>query len=115
MPTFVVLGGSGFMGKVIVRDLYESDKNNQIIVADYNLDAAKKLAASYQKSNKNSDNNRTSRVKAAFADVTDIKKTVKLLKGASVVINSVQYELNLKVMEAALLARVHYLDLGGLF
>jgi len=105
MPTFVVLGGSGFMGKVIVRDLYESDKNNQIVIADYNLDAAKKLAFSYN----------SSRVKAIFADVTDIKKTAKLLKNASVVINSVQYELNLNVMKTALLAKVHYLDLGGLF
>ena len=88
MPTFVVLGGAGAMGKVIVRDLYESNKNNKIVIADYNLDAAKKLASSYN----------SSRVKAAFADVTDIKATAKLMKSAAVVINSVQYELNLKVM-----------------
>lgn len=109
MPKFVVLGGAGAMGKVIVKDLFFTNKGCNIVIADSNLDAAKKLAAYYQKLYK------TSIVRATFAEVTDIKKTAKLLHGADVVINSVQYELNLKVMEAALLAKVHYIDLGGLF
>ncbi len=109
MPKFVVLGGAGAMGKVIVKDLFLTNKDCNIVIADYNLAEANKLAASYQKKHK------SSRVKAAFADVLDIKKTAQLLKGAAVVINCVQYELNLHVMKAALLAKVHYIDLGGLF
>ncbi len=40
---------------------------------------------------------------------------VRLLAGARVVVNAVQYGFNLAVMDAALEARVPYLDFGGLF
>ncbi|MGI0128777.1 MAG: saccharopine dehydrogenase family protein, partial [Thermoplasmata archaeon] len=40
---------------------------------------------------------------------------VALLQGADVVVNAVQYGFNLTVMDAALGARVPYLDFGGLF
>jgi saccharopine dehydrogenase-like NADP-dependent oxidoreductase len=40
---------------------------------------------------------------------------VRLIAGAAVVVNAVQYTFNLAVMEAARAARVAYLDFGGLF
>ncbi len=40
---------------------------------------------------------------------------VKVLRGHTVVINSTSHHFNLPVMKAALAAKVHYLDLGGLF
>lgn len=102
---YVVLGGAGAMGRITVRDLFETARNSEILIADYNLQNAQKLACSYH----------SPRVKAAFVDVLDLHSTARLLQGAFAVINSVQYEYNLHVMQAALRARTHYLDLGGLF
>lgn len=103
---FVVIGGAGAMGRITVRDLVETcGKNDQVVIADYDLTKAKDLAASYN----------DSRVSAARVDVNDVAGTGKALDGAFCVINSVQYQMNLRVMEAALAARVHYVDLGGLF
>lgn len=93
------------MGRITVRDLFETAGDSEILIADYNLKNAQKLARSY----------RSPRVKAAFVDVLDLQATSRLLRGAFAVINSVQYEYNLHVMQAALRAGVHYLDLGGLF
>ncbi len=93
------------MGRITVRDLFETASDAEILIADYNLESAQKLARSY----------RSPRVKAAFVDVLDLQSTARLLRGAFAVINSVQYEYNLHVMKAALTAGAHYLDLGGLF
>ena len=93
------------MGRIAVRDLFETASDAEILIADYNLESAQKLARSY----------RSPRVKAAFVDVLDLQATSRLLRGAFAVINSVQYEYNLHVMKAALRAGSHYLDLGGLF
>lgn len=102
----VVLGGAGAMGRITVKDLFETAPHDlQIVIADYNLAAARRLARSYK----------SPRVRAAAADATDVRATAKLLKGAFAVINAVQYQHNLQVMRAALAAGVHYLDLGGLF
>jgi saccharopine dehydrogenase (NAD+, L-lysine-forming) len=54
-------------------------------------------------------------VRAARIDVTDHAAAARALAGAFVVVNAVQYQLNLDVMEAALAAGAHYLDMGGLF
>jgi len=102
---YVVLGGAGAMGRITVRDLFETARDSEILVADYNFKKAQKLARSYH----------SPRVKAAFVDVLDLQATARLLRGAFAVINSVQYEYNLHVMKAALKAGTHYLDLGGLF
>src|SRR6266511_118154 len=48
-------------------------------------------------------------------DVADAGVLVRSLEGSSVCVNCVDYRLNLGVMEAALAAACHYLDLGGLF
>jgi len=102
----VVLGGAGAMGRITVKDLFETaPKDTEILIADFNLTAARRLAKSY----------RSARVQAAMADATDVRATARLLKGAFAVINSVQYQHNVAVMRAALAAGAHYLDLGGLF
>jgi saccharopine dehydrogenase-like NADP-dependent oxidoreductase len=103
---YVVLGGAGAMGSIVVKDLAETcPLSDEVIIADYDYAKAKALADSY----------RTRRVKAVGVDVTNKAATVKALRGAVVVINSVSHHYNLYVMEAALAARVHYVDLGGLF
>jgi saccharopine dehydrogenase-like NADP-dependent oxidoreductase len=104
-PRFVVLGGAGAIGRIVVRDLFASNRKNEILVADYNLERASDLAKTY----------RSRRVSAVAADVRDTKRLASLLSGYSVVINCTRHRFNLQVMEAALRARVHYIDLGGLF
>lgn len=103
---YVVVGGAGAMGRITVRDLVETcTPRDQIVIADYDLKKARALSDSYN----------DSRVSAVFVDVKNVAQTSKTLQGAFAVINSAQYQLNLLVMEAALAAKVHYLDLGGLF
>jgi len=91
---FIVLGGCGTIGRVVVRDLFESHRQNQITVADYR---PVELI-------------RSPRVRTVFADARKPD-----LRGHAVVINCTQHEFNLHVMRAALRDGVHYVDLGGLF
>jgi saccharopine dehydrogenase-like NADP-dependent oxidoreductase len=96
---FIVLGGYGAIGRVVVRDLFESHRHNRITVADYR---PMQLI-------------RSSRVRTVFADAAKPAMLKKLFHGHSVVINCTQHDFNLHVMRAALPADVHYIDLGGLF
>jgi len=100
-----VLGGAGAIGRIVVRDLFESNRRNRAVVADYDGDAAAEYARTY----------RTARLSAVSADARNIAALSRILRGNSVVINCTRHQFNLNVMEAALQARVHYLDLGGLF
>ena len=102
---FVVLGGAGTIGRVVVRDLLWSDRRNRVVCADVDTAKASSVAASMA----------STRVSAATADVSRPARLVPLLRGHAVVVNCTQHTYNLKVMQAALDARIHYLDLGGLF
>ena len=101
----VVLGGAGIIGRAIVRDLAEDREVREIVVADLDVDGARRLAESLRRPG----------VTAVKADVGDHAALVGLLQGAGAVVNSVQYYFNLPVMKACLEARVPYIDLGGLF
>lgn len=103
--SFVVLGGVGEIGRVAVRDLFESHPQNRIVIADFNEAGACKYARSF----------RSPRVKASFADARNVERVAKVLHGHAVVINCTQHDFNVNVMRAALVANVHYVDLGGLF
>jgi saccharopine dehydrogenase-like NADP-dependent oxidoreductase len=102
---FVVLGGAGAIGRVVVHDLYESDRRNRIVVADYNEGRARDQAREYH----------SRRVTGAFADSRKPGQLARIFRRNAVVVNCTQHEFNLRVMEAALAAKVHYVDLGGLF
>ena len=105
---YAVLGGAGSMGRIVVRDLLEhSEAGDEIVIADFDLDAAKQLAASLPR--------RAGRVRAKRVDVRDAPGAQRALAGTFVIINSVQYQLNLEVMELALAVGAHCVDLGGLF
>ncbi|MCL5774221.1 MAG: saccharopine dehydrogenase NADP-binding domain-containing protein [Firmicutes bacterium] len=101
----VVLGGSGAMGQIIVRDLLENSNIPEIVIGELNYESAKKFASSLK----------NKRICAQKVDVTDKKSLLVILEGASVVINSTQYYFNMEVIQGALEAGVHYTDLGGLF
>jgi lysine 6-dehydrogenase len=101
---FVVLGGTGMMGRIAVRDLFESSKG-EIVIASTELKRAQAAADKYN----------SGRVGAAQIDVKDTAALSGLLRDADVAVNCVQYYFNLDVMEGALRAGAHYLDLGGLY
>ncbi|HLM70194.1 MAG TPA: saccharopine dehydrogenase C-terminal domain-containing protein [Thermoplasmata archaeon] len=100
----VVLGGGGLTGRCAVRDLATGGVFDSVVVAD--LDAGLASAAAKAAGG---------RASATTIDVRNKAALVDLLRGADVVVNAVQYTFNLTVMEAALEARVPYLDFGGLF
>jgi saccharopine dehydrogenase (NAD+, L-lysine-forming) len=101
----VVAGGAGAMGRITVRDLFETAPELSVVVADYDERAARQLARQFK----------SRRVRAAALDVTDVRGAAAVFRGAFAVVNAVQYQHNVKVMRAALAARAHYCDLGGLF
>jgi saccharopine dehydrogenase-like NADP-dependent oxidoreductase len=95
------------MGRVTVRALAEDARVKRVTVADLGEAAAQKtvdwLARGREKA------------VAAACDVRDADGLAKLLSGSDVVLNATDYPFNLDVMRAALLAKVPYADLGGLF
>ncbi|MBI4399401.1 saccharopine dehydrogenase NADP-binding domain-containing protein [Candidatus Micrarchaeota archaeon] len=102
---FVVLGGTGMMGRIVVKDLFEMSKGSEIIIASNDKEKARSMAEGYK----------SSRVTGFGINVKEINATSRLLEGSDVALNCVQYYFNLDVMKAALKARTNYLDLGGLF
>ncbi len=105
---FVVLGGAGAMGQVIVRDLAHTTPGDaQIVIADLNPSKAEEVRKSVQSGG--------TKISTAAANLKDPESLKKAFSGASVVVNSTPYYFNVQVMEAALEAGCHYLDLGGLF
>jgi len=103
--SFVVLGGAGAIGRIVVRDLYESHRKNRIVIADFDGNAANAEARRF----------RSARVIAVSADARQVAQLAGLLRGHTVAINCTRHQFNLNVMEAALQAGIHYVDLGGLF
>ena len=101
----VVLGGSGAMAQVTVRDLIDSPVVDLVGIADINYEGAKSLA----------DQLATDKVSALRADVRDSHGLRRLIGEFDVVVNSTWYQFNLDVMRAAIAAGVHYMDLGGLY
>jgi lysine 6-dehydrogenase len=101
----IVVLGAGLMGRAVVYDLGAAREVKNIVVADFDRGRAHDVAQKFGHGI----------ARAAFADVRDTKHLAKLLQGYDAVVNCTQYNWNLDVMRAALAARVHYLDLGGLY
>ncbi len=100
----VVLGGGGLTGRCAVRDLATSGRFDSVVAADLDAELARAAAKAAG-----------ARASAESLDVRDRAGLVQLLRGAAVCVNAVQYGFNLTVMDAALEAKVPYLDFGGLF
>lgn len=101
---FIILGGYGNIGQVIVQDLSEFAPESQIAIAGRDGKKAEKLIKKLK------------RKKISFIK-TDIlgKNLPDILEGYDVCVNATQYYNNLKVMKACIKARINYIDLGGLF
>jgi saccharopine dehydrogenase-like NADP-dependent oxidoreductase len=110
--TFAVVGGAGAMGRITVRDLYETcHPADEIVVADFDRARAEALVASLEAL---AGRGARPRLRAVGVDVKD-RAAAAALRGAFALVNTAQYHLNLEVMELALAVGAHYLDLGGLF
>ncbi|MEV6066725.1 saccharopine dehydrogenase NADP-binding domain-containing protein [Nocardia sp. NPDC052001] len=101
----LALGGPGAMGAVAVRTAARLPGIEEIVVADRDLDAARRLAAELCTG--------TRAVRAQRVDVTDSAALHGALRDADVVLNTVgpYYRFGLPVLRAAIATGTHYLDL----
>ncbi|MGV3523904.1 MAG: saccharopine dehydrogenase family protein [Candidatus Sericytochromatia bacterium] len=107
--SYTVLGGAGAMGQITVKDLAETaSPNSRIVIADANLVKAQALADACQRPG-------GPRLEARGVDMRQPEQAEAVLKGSTVLLNSLPYALNLEVMALALRLGAHYTDLGGLF
>ncbi|WP_066255565.1 SDR family NAD(P)-dependent oxidoreductase [Neobacillus drentensis] len=102
MNKIVVLGGTGTIGQMIVKDLVESGMH--VIAADLNLAKLEEL--------KEQTNHR---IEIESLNIQDSNKTKMVLSKGKVCINATNYIFNINVMKAAAAAGVSVLDLGGLY
>ncbi len=93
------------MGRATVFDLARS--GHPVLLLDSDLAPAGRIAKRYG----------AARTTVDVADARDPEALAARLRAAraAVLVNCAPYTFNLRVMEAALRARCHYLDLGGLF
>ena len=103
MKIFVL--GAGMMGRAVVHDLGGAREVQRIVVADFDRGRAHEVARKFGRG----------KASGAFADVRDTAHLARLLRSSDVVVNGTQFNWNLEVMRAALVARIDYLDLGGLY
>ncbi len=101
----IVLLGAGLMGRAVVHDLAKAREVDSIVVADFDRGRAGEVAAKFGRG----------KARAVTADVRDVPRLAKVLAGCHIVVNCTQYNWNLDVMRAAVAAKVHYMDLGGLY
>ncbi len=94
----VVVGGSGITGTAAVLDLLDNKTVENVLIIDL---VEKKFS--------------DPRVTFKKIDVRNHDELAKAIKGYDVLINASQYYFNLDVMDAALKAKVPYIDFGGLY
>lgn len=104
MVKFLVLGGYGIIGRVVVSDLFNFS-NSEIIIAGRDLKKAEEYSRSFK----------SKRVIAVKIDIKNNDKLAELLINKDVCINCVQYYFNLEIMKACIKAKTNYVDLGGMF
>lgn len=102
MNKVVVLGATGTIGRVIVKDLVES--NVEVIAADLDLNKLEELKAWTN-----------NRITIIPLNIKDEEKAKDVLRQGKVCVNATNYVFNIDVMKAAAAVGVNVLDLGGLF
>lgn len=100
----LVVGASGQMGAMTVRDLVDF-YDAEVIAADLNLERVQKVVKS-TKSRKS---------RAIRLDASDPQALKKAAKGVDVVVSCAWYELGIKIMPVAIDVGAHYVDLGGFY
>ncbi|MDI6824422.1 MAG: saccharopine dehydrogenase C-terminal domain-containing protein [Bacillota bacterium] len=95
--------GAGMMGSVIARDLAESQEISEVVVADVNPDRLQSCLKA----------DRTGKVSVRVTDAGDRGSLVAAMRGVAVVASALLHEFSLGVLEAAIDAGVHVVDLVG--
>ncbi|MFW9889673.1 MAG: saccharopine dehydrogenase family protein [Candidatus Thorarchaeota archaeon] len=103
---FAVLG-AGRQGTAAAYDLARFGDARAVVIADMNLEAAKKSAARVN------DMLNTDLTHAQVLDVTRQDELVAFLTGVNTVISAVPYYFNLEIAKAAITAGTNMCDLGG--
>jgi lysine 6-dehydrogenase len=98
----LVLGGAGAVCSETTRDLAQYSKFDEIVVAEYNLDAANELIKDIS----------DPRLKAVQFDANDYDSMLKLIPGHDVVISGLPYDYDLAVTKACVEAGVNGLDVA---
>jgi len=98
----LVLGGAGAVCNETTRDLAEFSDFGEIVVADYNLEAAQALV------NEIGDQ----RLSAMFFDAEDYDAMLKLFPGFDVVVNGLPWKYDLPVTKACVAVGVNGLDVS---
>ena len=105
-PSVIVLGGAGEMGRKAVSIISDFENIGELVVADFDLASAEKIVAENASEAKMP-------LTAVSADVTDSGQLISLLEGNDIVLNMTGpfYRLGVPVLEAAIAAGCHYLDI----
>jgi lysine 6-dehydrogenase len=99
----LVLGGAGAVCKETTRDLAAFSDFEEIVVADYNLEAVTRLVGSIG----------DERLKALFFNAEDEAAMVELFRGFDIVVNGLPFKYDLPVNQACVEAGVNGLDLSS--
>jgi lysine 6-dehydrogenase len=105
VSTVAVVGAAGIIGPAIVATLAECEAVDEIRCLDMNAEGARAVAEAHG----------GGRATGAGLDITDRTAAREAVEGATVLLNTAAYRINLTAMEVALDAGAHYLDLGGLY
>ena len=101
----IAIVGAGAMGLRVAEELLRSSEDAALLAVDASGDSLSKFQAALK----------NNRVEIATEDANDRTRLAEALSGSEVVVNAAQYDVNRLVMQAALKARAHYIDLGGMF
>ncbi|MET3289210.1 UNVERIFIED_CONTAM: saccharopine dehydrogenase-like NADP-dependent oxidoreductase [Brevibacillus sp. OAP136] len=102
MDRVIVLGATGTIGKVIVKDLVESGID--VVAADLDQAKLNELETWIGK-----------KITTTTLNIRDLEATKEVLRQGRVCVNATNYIFNLDAMNAASAVGVDVLDLGGLF
>jgi saccharopine dehydrogenase-like NADP-dependent oxidoreductase len=98
----LVLGGVGAVCNETTRDLAQYSDFDEIVVADYNLEAANALVEDID----------DKRLKAEFIDANDYDAMLKLIPGYDVVVNGLPWKYDVPVTKACVAVGVDGLDVS---
>ena len=94
--------GCGITGLVCAEQLAKNSKVDQLILADFNTDTAEAMAKRLK----------NDKISVKKVNATDMKQVKELLKSVDVLVSSIPWRLNAKVLETAINEGKSYVDFG---
>jgi saccharopine dehydrogenase (NAD+, L-lysine-forming) len=100
-----VLGAGGTIAPALVRDLAESAEVDGLTLLDRDGARVRAVAEAHGGGN----------ATAAAVDASDPQALMLALEGCGLLVNAASYRVNLRAMDACIVAGCGYIDLGGLY